>query len=78
MAEHRISILVLPIGFIGDNFGLVKAYWKINLLQLIVVLLLLVRLLSILGPVAAALALIVCDAVGATAIGDGLEKDGTF
>jgi O-antigen/teichoic acid export membrane protein len=67
--RYSVAMLVNPIGLIGYNFGFVKAYWKINLLQLVVVVLILVRLLPTLGPVAAALALIVNDVIGATAIG---------
>ncbi len=67
--RYCIAILTNPIGVIGYSFGFVKAYWKINLLQLIVVVLILVRLLPTLGPVAAALALILNDVIGAAAIG---------
>lgn len=67
--RYCIAILTNPISLVGYSFGFVKAYWKINLLQLVVVVSILVRFLPIIGPVAAALALIICDVIGATAIG---------
>ncbi|MDD5361718.1 MAG: oligosaccharide flippase family protein [Ignavibacteria bacterium] len=56
--RYSISILVCPVGIIGYNLGLVRKYWMINLLQLLIVVLINVILLPVIGPLASAISLI--------------------
>ena len=62
--RYGISILVCPIGIIGYNLGFVRIYWKVNLIQLIFVVLINVILLPLIGVYASALALIANELTG--------------
>lgn len=62
--RYGISILVCPIGIIGYNLGFVRIYWKVNLIQLIFVVLINVLLLPVIGVYASALALIANELTG--------------
>jgi O-antigen/teichoic acid export membrane protein len=62
--RYCLAILYTPIGVIGYSFGLVRAYWWINLLQLVPVVVINVLLLPVYGPVGSALALIANEIVG--------------
>jgi len=67
--RYVIAILICPIGVIGYSFGLVRIYWLINILQLIVVVGINVLLLPQIGMIGSALALIANDMVGFIIIG---------
>lgn len=62
--RYGISILVCPIGIIGYNLGFVRIYWKVNLLQLVFVVIINVILLPLIGIYASALALIANELTG--------------
>ena len=62
--RYSISILVCPIGIIGYNLGFIRIYWKVNLIQLIFVVLINVFLLPVIGVYASALALIINELTG--------------
>ena len=62
--RYGISILVCPIGIIGYNLGFVRIYWKVNLVQLILVVLINILLLPVIGAYASALALIANELTG--------------
>lgn len=62
--RYCISILTCPIGIIGYNFGLVKVYWWINLIQLAAVVGINIWLLPVIGPMGSAIALIVNEIIG--------------
>jgi O-antigen/teichoic acid export membrane protein len=62
--RYALAILICPIGVIGYSFGMVRVYWWINCIQLLVVVGITVWLLPILGPLGAALALIANEVVG--------------
>jgi O-antigen/teichoic acid export membrane protein len=53
-----IDLLTLPFGFVGYNFGVVRISWLINAVGLTIIIAINVWLLPIIGPLAAALALI--------------------
>lgn len=59
-----ISILICPVGVVGYSFGLVRVYWIINLFQLALVVLINLALLPRLGPLGAAIALVVNEIAG--------------
>jgi O-antigen/teichoic acid export membrane protein len=67
--RYAISILVCPIGVIGYSYGLVRAYWYINIIQLIIVIGINISFLPTLGPVASALALAANTVIGAVISG---------
>lgn len=67
--RYVILIATDPIALIGYNFGLVRDYVWITLIELIVVVGIDVWLLPIVGPMAAALALIAAAALGAALVG---------
>lgn len=62
--RYVLAILVCPVGVIGYSFGMVRVYWWINIIQLMVVVGITVWLLPVLGPLGAALALIANEVVG--------------
>lgn len=62
--RYALAILICPIGIIGYSFGMVRHYWWINLLQLLLVGGLNLALLPCIGATAPALALIVNDTAG--------------
>lgn len=62
--RYCMAILTCPIGVIGYSFGMVRAYWWINILQLIAVVLIDVFMLPRIGPLGAALALIANEIIG--------------
>lgn len=67
--RYCLSILICPLGVIGYSMGLVKVYWIINLIQLVIVLLISVIFLPIIGPLASALALIANELVNLFIVG---------
>lgn len=67
--RYCISILICPIGIIGYNLGMVRVYWWINLLQLVVVVVISVLLLPIIGPMGSAIALIANEVIGSSITG---------
>lgn len=67
--RYCLSILMSPIGVIGYSFGLVRVYWWINVIQLFVVVGVNLLLLSRIGAMGSALALIANEVVGFTIIG---------
>ena len=64
-----ISILFCPIGIIGYNFGLVKVYWIINMIQLVFVLGISILLIPLIGPMGSAIALIINEIIGSSMVG---------
>jgi O-antigen/teichoic acid export membrane protein len=62
--RYCLSLIINPLHMMGYNFGLVKIYWLINLIQLIFVVLVNVLLLPLYGPIGAAIALIVNELIG--------------
>jgi len=60
-----VAILMCPIGVIGYNLGLVRVYWLMNLIQLILVTGINLVLLPRYGALGAALALVANDVAGA-------------
>ncbi len=62
--RYSIALLINPVHMVGYNFGLVKIYWMINLIQLCAIIVVNILLLPIIGPVAAALALILNEIIG--------------
>jgi O-antigen/teichoic acid export membrane protein len=67
--RYCISLLVCPIGLIGYNFGFVRIYWLINLVQLIIIIVLNIMLLPKIGPIGSAIALIASEIVSILCIG---------
>jgi len=67
--RYLFSMFTCPIGIVGYNFGLVRVYWLVNLLQLIAVVVINVLLLPIYGPIGSAVALFTNDAFGFVVIG---------
>jgi O-antigen/teichoic acid export membrane protein len=59
-----IYLLVLPIGLVAYNFGVVRISWLINVVSLITIITVNVWLLPIIGPLAAALAFIIATILG--------------
>ena len=59
-----LSILICPVGVVGYSLGLVRVYWIINLFQLTLVVLIDLALLPRLGPLGAAIALVINEIVG--------------
>jgi O-antigen/teichoic acid export membrane protein len=70
--RYALAILIVPVGVVGYSLGLVRVYWIINLVQFVAVAVLDVTLLPRLGPMAAALALIVSEVLGVTLAGGAL------
>ncbi len=62
--RYALAILFIPAGLIGYSFGLVRVYFWMNLLQLIVVMTINIFLLPIYGPIGSAVALIVNEMIG--------------
>jgi len=67
--RYSIAILVNPLVLIGYSFGLVRVYWIINSVQLLIVVLCMLSLLPVYGPVGAALALLIMELIGSLFIG---------
>lgn len=67
--RYCLAILVCPVALIGYSFGLVRVYWIVNLVQLAVVLTINVLFLPVIGPLAAALALVANDLLNVLLIG---------
>ena len=67
--RFAIAIVILPVGVIGYSLGMVRIYWLVNLIQLIVVVAINISLLPILGPLAAALALLVSELIAVVMVG---------
>jgi O-antigen/teichoic acid export membrane protein len=63
--RYCISLLFIPISVIGYSLGMVKHYWWINIVQLVVVVTVNIILLPRIGAVGAAVALICNEVVGA-------------
>lgn len=74
--RYCIALLACPIGVIGYSFGMVRIYWLVNMLQLIVTVSLSVLLLPRIGAAGAAIALIANDTVGAAVTGGVILKRG--
>ncbi len=72
--RYALAILICPVGIIGYSFGMVRVYWWINSIQLVVVVGITVWLLPILGPLGAALALIANEVVGVLLAGTTLWR----
>jgi O-antigen/teichoic acid export membrane protein len=70
--RYALAILIVPVGVIGYSMGLVRVYWIINLVQLVAVAVINVMLLPRIGPMAAALALVVSEILGVTLAGAAL------
>jgi O-antigen/teichoic acid export membrane protein len=70
--RYALAILIVPVGVVGYSLGLVRIYWIINLVQLVAVAILDVTLLPRLGPMAAAIALVVSEVLGVTLAGGAL------
>lgn len=64
-----ISILVCPISIIGYNFGLVKVYWLVNIIQLIVFLIMNILLIPLIGPMGSAISLLITEIIGDSIVG---------
>jgi O-antigen/teichoic acid export membrane protein len=62
--RYCLSLIINPLHMMGYNFGLVKIYWLINLIQLIFVVIVNILLLPLYGPIGAAIALIVNELIG--------------
>ena len=67
--RYALAILIVPVGVIGYSLGLVRRYWIINLVQLVVVAAINVVLLPRIGPMASALALVASEILGVTLAG---------
>jgi O-antigen/teichoic acid export membrane protein len=67
--RYAFAILIAPIGVIGYSLGMVKIYWRINLVQLIAVVVVNVLLLPQIGPLASALALLANELIGVSLAG---------
>ena len=63
--RYCVSILICPIGIIGYNYGLVKASWIFNIVQLIAVIFINMIFLPKIGALASAYALLVNEIIGA-------------
>ena len=59
-----LSILICPVGVVGYSLGLVRVYWLVNLLQLVLVVFINMALLPRMGPLGAAIALVINEIVG--------------
>jgi O-antigen/teichoic acid export membrane protein len=70
--RYAFAILIAPVGIIGYSLGMVKIYWKINLVQLAAVVMVNVILLPRIGPLASALALLVNEILGVSLSGAAL------
>lgn len=64
--RYCFAILTCPIGIIGYSIGLVRVYWLINIVQLIVVVSANVILLPQIGAIGSAMALIANELIGFT------------
>jgi O-antigen/teichoic acid export membrane protein len=62
--RYAIALLLAPVAVMGYSFGMVRQYWWINILQLVTVVGIMLVLLPVLGPMAAALALIANETLG--------------
>lgn len=62
--RYAFAIVIAPIGVIGYSLGMVRIYWLINLLQLVIVYIINIVFLPTLGPLASALALLANELVG--------------
>jgi len=67
--RYSLAFLIAPIGIIGYSFGFINSYWKMNIIQLIIVVLINIIFLPRIGPISSAIALIVNELVGAVIIG---------
>lgn len=67
--RYCLAILICPLGVIGYSFGMVRIYWIINLIQLIVVVSMCIVLLPRIGMVGAALALIANELISISVVG---------
>ena len=72
--RYALAILICPLGVIGYSFGMVRIYWRINLIQLGAVLVINLVFLPRIGPVAAALALIVNELISVSIVGTLIMK----
>jgi O-antigen/teichoic acid export membrane protein len=70
--RYALAILIVPVGVVGYSLGLVRVYWIINLVQLVAVAIVDVTLLPRMGPMAAAIALVVSEVLGVTLAGGAL------
>jgi O-antigen/teichoic acid export membrane protein len=62
--RYAFAIVISPIGVIGYSLGMVRIYWLINLLQLVIVCIINIVFLPTLGPLASALALLANELIG--------------
>jgi O-antigen/teichoic acid export membrane protein len=67
--RYAFAIVIAPIGVIGYSLGMVRIYWLINLLQLVIVYIINIFFLPTLGPLASALALLASELLGALLAG---------
>ena len=61
---YAVAMLGNPVSVIGYGLGLARYYWITNILQMLVVVIMLLWLLPLWGPVAAAVTFVVNNAVG--------------
>jgi O-antigen/teichoic acid export membrane protein len=67
--RYCIAILICPIGIIGYNFGIIRFYTLVNIIQFIAVISISILLLPVIGPMGSALALIANEIIGASLLG---------
>ena len=73
--RYCIAILSLPLIAIGYNFGLIRAYVKINIIQLVAVLSINIMFLPIIGATASAAALIFSEIILLALVGALIHKE---
>jgi len=59
-----IYLFTVPIGLVAYNFGAVRISWLINVVELIIIITINVRLLPVIGPLAAASAFVISQIFG--------------
>ena len=74
--RYCIALLTSPLGVIGYGFGLVRVYWRINLVQMVLVIVIMWALLPVYGPLGSAIALVVNEATGMVLIGAAVARAG--
>jgi O-antigen/teichoic acid export membrane protein len=72
--RYAFAILIAPVGIIGYSLGMVRIYWRVNLVQLVAVVVVNVALLPRYGPLASAFALLLNELIGVTLVGFILWK----
>jgi O-antigen/teichoic acid export membrane protein len=72
--RYCLAILICPIGVIGYSMGLVRTYWLVNLIQMIVVVCINIILLPRIGVMGAVIALIANETVGFVIFGTIISR----